>query len=172
MEEKTRHFLWGTVLYFFDTALFAILGPIFRSVRHLTYSQMYALQVLGEVVSFLPMTPYAVRHWNITTWKEWGIYLFLTFASAFRYILYNYCSHVMPFGDLATLEVSGILLAPVMGAILYRRSLYTWAYGKGWRWTPKSITRAHHALPNDYALCNYYLYFYMGRTLKRLKVLL
>jgi hypothetical protein len=31
------------------------------------------------------------------------------------------CSQVMPFGELAALEVSGILLAPVVGAVLYSR---------------------------------------------------
>jgi NhaP-type Na+/H+ or K+/H+ antiporter len=123
MEDKTRHILWGTLLYFLNTVLFTILGPIFRSVQDLSYSQMYALQVLAEVVSFLPLTPYAVRHWSISTWKEWGIYLYLTITGASYFIPYIYCSHVMPFGDLAALEISGILLAPVVAGVLYSRSL-------------------------------------------------
>jgi glycopeptide antibiotics resistance protein len=84
---------------------------------------MFALQVLGEIVTFLPLTPYAVRHWNITTWKEWGVYLVLTFSTAFYYVPFMYCSHVMPLGDLAALIAAGTLLAPVMAAIMSSRSL-------------------------------------------------
>lgn len=82
MEQKTRHILWGTLLYFVNIVLYTILGPIFRSVQHLSISQMYALQVLGEVGSFLPLTPYAVRHWNISTRKEWVVYFVLAFITA------------------------------------------------------------------------------------------
>jgi hypothetical protein len=91
MEQKTRHILWGTLLYFLNIILYTILGPIFRSIQHLTYSQMYALQVLGEVGSFLPLTPYAVRRWNISTRKDGVVYLFLTSATAAYYIPFIYC---------------------------------------------------------------------------------
>jgi hypothetical protein len=128
MEEKTLQILWGFLLYILSLVLVGITQPIFRSIQHLSYIQTYAFVTLGEVGSCLPLVPYAVRHWNITTWKEWIAYLYMACIAAFHIIIVIYCSHVMPFGDFAALRLSGILLAPVMAAVLDKRLLCCTTY--------------------------------------------
>ena len=74
MDERTRHLLWGLVLF----AVFVVLDsydlPLLHLCGALKSSQTLALMFIGEAATLLPFSPLVWRQWSLTGPKEYAIF--------------------------------------------------------------------------------------------------
>ena len=93
------HLFWGVTLFSLYTVLMAKVATLMRLSPPLLPSQTYALIFVGEICSFAPFIPAAIRRWSINKKAEWISFLLFSSAMACSFIWGIYCTQRMPLGE-------------------------------------------------------------------------